>query len=268
MSVEKTFHFVFALMLAFTATLNAVESSTKSTEKAPAPQEQALTKGGHPVEAIVNGQKGESIKPKIGRWFGSQFAYRDEKGVFHDALATYQSKKDGVFLSHDEQRVTYKKGDLIFQAKNKGWYLAASENGKTGTISQGKNISRGSASSTIDALIQAVSEVGGRSVNGMLDSNICSVAQNYANKLARNCCQDGHAGMQSRAAQIGGSASEISGESWGWENGIEAHARECVKSWMGSSGHKQAMMSSHRRFCYAMAQGRNGKFYCVGLFAN
>lgn len=120
----------------------------------------------------------------------------------------------------------------------------------------------------IRALIRAVQKVGGDSVDGKLDPKICSIAMDYARDMAEQQYQDGHRGFGQRSSLLGGAASEITAESWGWERSLQAHADECVQSWLGSSGHRSSLMGEHPRYCYAMSRGRNGKYYCVGLFAD
>lgn len=140
-----------------------------------------------------------------------------------------------------------------------------------GRSSRGSNIlaSSGSLTSEERALVRAVEKVGGGSVEGRVDPTICAETRAYAQKMAQNRLQDGHVGFEERANAIGGSSqSEITAESWGWEGSVQEHADECVDSWMQSSGHADAMMRFQEDFCYSMAQGSNGRYYCVGLFTD
>jgi hypothetical protein len=118
------------------------------------------------------------------------------------------------------------------------------------------------------ALIRAVEKVGGKSVEGQLDPRICEQTRAYADKMASQQAQDNHAGSDERFHAIGGgAASEITAESWGSEHSIQQHADECVHSWLQSPAHAPALTGYHDRFCYSMAQGSNGSYYCTGLFA-
>lgn len=51
------------------------------------------------------------------------------------------------------------------------------------------------------------------------------------------------------------------------EQKLLVHAQSCVRGWMGSKGHKGVMDRKPRsgRFCYSMARGKNGTFYCAGI---
>lgn len=128
------------------------------------------------------------------------------------------------------------------------------------------------------ALANSVRKVGGKSVQGQFDPQLCNIVKPYAEKLARQNFQDGHKGMSQRSQQafkLGNSgASEITAESWGWEKSLQASADSCVESWLQSPGHKKAMMSPHKKYCYTMAKATESKpnrgapYYCVGFFAD
>ena len=125
------------------------------------------------------------------------------------------------------------------------------------------------------ALIEAVRRTGARSVQGRLDPEIVQMALRYAQKMARQGRQDGHAGWNGRFQYLlsqgggGGMPSEITAESWNFlGDSLETHAQSCVESWLQSPGHRADMMKFHGRYGYAMARGRNGVYYAVGIFAN
>ena len=125
------------------------------------------------------------------------------------------------------------------------------------------------------ALIEAVRRTGARSVQGRLDPEIVQMALRYAQKMARQGRQDGHAGWSGRFQYLlsqgggGGMPSEITAESWNFlGESLETHAQSCVESWLQSPGHRADMMKFHGRYGYAMARGRNGVYYAVGIFAN
>lgn len=125
------------------------------------------------------------------------------------------------------------------------------------------------------ALIDAVRETGAQSVQGTLDPELLEMAQQYAQRMANQQRQDGHAGFEqrfqylTRAGSGGSSASEITAESWSFLSPeLAEHARSCVKSWLQSPGHRADMMRFHGRYGYAMARGDNGVYYAVGIFVN
>jgi hypothetical protein len=129
-----------------------------------------------------------------------------------------------------------------------------------------KSVDAGNASEATKALVKAVANAGGRSVDGTLDPKICAITDQYAQKLASIQRLDNHDGSSDRAARIGGNASEIIAESYGIERSLEEHAASCVYGWEHSHGHKVQMDAYHPSFCYSMAQGNNGRYFCVGLF--
>jgi len=61
-------------------------------------------------------------------------------------------------------------------------------------------------------------------------------------------------------------AREVCAESWPGQPLVEA-AEECVHSWRQSSGHWDAVSSSHLLFGYDMKRGSNGIWYAAGIFA-
>lgn len=127
------------------------------------------------------------------------------------------------------------------------------------------------------ALILAVMETGAMSPLGRIDAKVCELSEPYAAKQAQRHAQDGHSGFGERYNRLtsngSGSvySSEITAESWPNQNlgtSLMAHARDCVKSWLQSPGHKADMMRYHSRMCYSMAAAEDGTRYCVGLFAD
>jgi hypothetical protein len=60
-------------------------------------------------------------------------------------------------------------------------------------------------------------------------------------------------------------AQEVVAESWGGETLVDA-CMECVNNWRQSSGHWDAVRSSHACFGYDIKRGRNGVWYATGIF--
>lgn len=81
----------------------------------------------------------------------------------------------------------------------------------------------------------------------------------------------GHHGWESRFHRINTQlpgdvvAQEVCAESWPAQ-GLWAAARECVRSWRQSSGHWNAVSTSHPYFAYDMKRGANGVWYATGIF--
>jgi hypothetical protein len=82
----------------------------------------------------------------------------------------------------------------------------------------------------------------------------------------------GHQGFDQRATDImrqipGSSPSEIAAVSWGGQTPVEA-AADAFKSWKQSPGHWKLCNSAHTYYGYAMALGKQGTYYSVGLFCD
>ncbi|MCE5268975.1 MAG: hypothetical protein LLG00_13940 [Planctomycetaceae bacterium] len=81
----------------------------------------------------------------------------------------------------------------------------------------------------------------------------------------------GHHAWESRFQRIisrlpgGFGAREVCAQSWPGEHLVEA-AIECVRSWRSSSGHWDAVRSSHTYSGYDMKRGDDGVWYATGIF--
>lgn len=49
---------------------------------------------------------------------------------------------------------------------------------------------------------------------------------------------------------------------------IEQAAWECVTGWAGSPGHWADISRPVQSYCYSMSKGKNGRYFCHGIFAN
>ena len=207
------------------------------------------------------------------KWAGKTLLYKTTNGHWRRAEKLVVKKKQGAFLSQGGQRVPYQPGDVIFKTRSFGWYksdageppVAATRLAGTGFVPSPES----------KALIDAVRATGAQSVQGRLDPEITRMATRYAQSMARQQRQDGHAGWSQRFSYLlsqgggGGAPSEITAQSWSdLGPSLEAHARSCVRSWLQSPGHRAEMMRYHGRYGYAMARGNNGVYYGVGIFAN
>jgi hypothetical protein len=250
--LSRPFPFVVAVVLVL-STIAAAEKVSYASE---------------PAATLTD--QGEAVQGMTGKWFGNRFGYVDAAGKWYYASATFTATEPKAFLlGLTKRKVTAEKGDLFFRARNGAWYLAAAKGAASSDDSTAEDSksedSKGGDAKTAGAA--APKKPSAASVKGRLDPTVCWYAQNYANTMAFQSGQDGHAGFDARFRALGSAASEITAESWGWERTLADHARECVKSWQASAGHRASMMAAHPRYCYAMAPSRNGKYYCVGLFA-
>lgn len=110
------------------------------------------------------------------------------------------------------------------------------------------------------ALIAELRKVKGlKSLNGKLNPTICARSKAYAKKMANGVGLN-HSDYSSRYGY-----SEVIAMNGGYKN----PAKSCVDGWLASrQGHREAILGSHREYCYAMAKSRNGTTYCIGNFKN
>lgn len=111
---------------------------------------------------------------------------------------------------------------------------------------------------------------GPRSAEGQWHPALVEEVRSHASYQASIRLQ-GHHGWASRFHRINSKlpgdvvAQEVCAESWAAQ-GLWAAARECVRSWRQSSGHWNAVSTSHPYFAYDMQRGANGVWYATGIF--
>ena len=205
------------------------------------------------------------------KWSNQTLLYKTQGGRWLAARKFVVADQQGAFLNQGRERVPYRPGDILFKTRRFGWYKAH----PLPTTAQAAPVSTPAfpVSPESLALIDAVRSTGGHSVDGKLDPKITQMAMSYAQRMARQGGQDGHAGWNERfhslIAQGHGAPGEITAQSWGSEgSSLDAHARSCVQSWLQSPGHRAHVMRYRARYGYAMARGSNGVYYAVGIFAD
>ena len=212
------------------------------------------------------------------RWSGDELLYQTRFGDWRAASHILVTHEEGAFTNQAGKRVEYVAGDVLFNTRTLGWFKSHPGDREL-AVADGEEFSPSDQTLPPDAdsraLIAAVRATGAQSVAGKFDPEIYEMAMRYAQKMARQGAQDGHAGWDRRfqylLSQGGGGRypSEITAESWNdLGPSAEAHARSCVEAWQQSPGHNADMMRYHGRYGYAMARGRNGVCYGVGIFAN
>ena len=134
-----------------------------------------------------------------------------------------------------------------------------------------KAAAQSKAASDNDAIIEAGKRWRVMSIStGRSDPTLMALADYYAKQQAAQGFQDGHRGWDQRMAYAqralpGYSGfSEITAESLPGKS-KEAHADELFYSWQRSPGHWGVANGRCRIFGYAMAMGRNGTCYGVGI---
>jgi hypothetical protein len=120
-------------------------------------------------------------------------------------------------------------------------------------------------------MVEAGQRLGVASIRtGRRDPLLERLAQGYANYMAARNAQGFHEGWSERYATATealrdySAFREISAESWPWQNEVQS-ATEMFTSWRQSPGHWSVANGPCRIYGYAMARGRNGTFYGVGI---
>ena len=119
-------------------------------------------------------------------------------------------------------------------------------------------------------MIDAAKKVPVKSVTtGEYHEKLQEIAQEYAEQMAAQCRQDGHAGWDRRTSRLRSrlpqyTYQEITAESWSWQDN-RASSHEMFHCWRQSPGHWSVANGPANVYGYAMARGRNKIFYGVGI---
>ncbi|NBX75607.1 MAG: hypothetical protein EBQ92_03570 [Proteobacteria bacterium] len=185
-----------------------------------------------------------------GRWNDGKFEYLDSQDDWIKAKAAYRTTDSGTFLDIDGNTVEYQKGDVLFKGIDDGWYKARKE---TPVISEEDpavpNPQNTELSETEKLVIKYTNEE--RMKRGLpalkVSSNLLNLSRQKSTNMARS--QNLSHGVSPRPA---------GGENIAWN---QANAREVVRSWMNSDGHRANILS--RRYSaigVGMAVG-NGPYW-------
>jgi len=131
------------------------------------------------------------------------------------------------------------------------------------------------------ALIEAVKKNGAKSADGGWSPALCEITRDWAKAMASryrvSTSPTGHDGFartpNSRSERALASTqamvvSEVLAATYGFEKTESEHANSCVLGWLESPSHRREVMSKHDNFCFSMAKGGDGKYYCAGIFTD
>lgn len=109
------------------------------------------------------------------------------------------------------------------------------------------------------------------STTGALHASLVTEAESHSQYQA-SIRRQGHHFWDMRFRRIGSmlpgiTPKEVCAESWPGQRLLEA-AIECVRCWRTSSGHWNAVRSSHPVWGYDMKRGANGTWYATGIFGD
>ena len=119
------------------------------------------------------------------------------------------------------------------------------------------------------ALAQAVSASGGRSVEGRETPLLCQLAHDQAVYMAeaQTVNHDNLDDEWSTVEEAGGyELQELIASAAG--GNLQAAASSCVQQWRNSQDYGAPMQSRWDNFCYDMVRGNDGQYYCTGMVAN
>lgn len=189
-----------------------------------------------------------------GRWTDTGFEYLDEKNNWVESKAAYRSTKDGTFLDINGNTIEYSKGDILFKAQDDGWYKARKEAPNVAPPQAPEdpavpNPDKIELSETERLVIKFTNEE--RMKRGLPALRVAPQLLKLSRQKSTN---------MARSQNLSHSVSPRpnGGENIAWN---QANAREVVRTWMNSDGHRANILS--RRYStigVGMAVG-NGPYW-------
>lgn len=171
--------------------------------------------------------------PKEGRFFEDTFQYRDKTGNWKSAALYYRTEKPGTFLNNQGETITYSKGDILFKVQGSGWF----------------RFEEVELTEVERLVIQFTNEE--RVKRGLPALKVSPRLQDLSRQKARNMAR-------SQNLSHGVSPRPPGGENIAWN---QANAREVVRAWMNSSGHRANILNARYSVIgVGMAQG-NGPYW-------
>jgi hypothetical protein len=185
-----------------------------------------------------------------GRWAEGKFEYLDSQDNWIKAKAAYRTTESGTFLDIEGNTVEYQAGDVLFKGTDDGWYKARKE---TPVVSEEDpavpNPQNTELSETEKLVIKYTNEE--RMKRGLpalkVAPNLLNLSRQKSTNMARS--QNMNHGVSPRPP---------GGENIAFN---QANAREVVRAWMNSDGHRANILS--RRYStigVGMAVG-NGPYW-------
>ena len=173
-----------------------------------------------------------------GRWYANDYQYKDGRGQFQYAKNAYIAKEDGKFRDGDKgtgkRRIAYKKGDILFEIKDLGWFKAQGNAPKIEFPAYAVEILRLVNTARANAGLRPVT------MTPFLNQR----SQNYSNLMARSNGKVHHNLPGREPCQFENVA------------GGQQTAQDVFNSWMTSQGHRENILNpSVRTMGIALARG-------------
>ncbi|MFM8269298.1 MAG: CAP domain-containing protein [Pseudomonadota bacterium] len=177
-----------------------------------------------------------------GRWTEDGFEYQDEKDNWIEAKAAYRATENGTLLDIDGNTVEYSKGDILFKAQNDGWYKARKERPQSAAPAVPvapvvpddpavPNPKKVELSETERLVIKYTNEE--RMKRGLPALQVASSLLNLSRQKSANMAR-----LRNMSHSV--SPQPNGGENIAWN---QANAREVVRTWMNSDGHRANILS-------------------------
>lgn len=205
---------------------------------------------GRPVAVTPSTQ---APQDKKGRWYNGVFQYQNEKGDWIKPLLSFRSDRSGSFLTRQGITVDYSSGDFLFKTADSGWFKAE----KTIPVVQEEiqedpalpNPQGVELNDIEREVIQLTNQE--RMKRGLPALMVSGPLLNLSRQKSTN---------MARTKNLSHSVSPRppGGENIAWN---QANAKEVVRSWMNSEGHRANILS--RRYStigVGMALG-NGPYW-------
>lgn len=184
------------------------------------------------------------------RWLDGSLQYLDQNDKWIKTETYYRADKDGTFLNQEGGTVEYRSGDLIFRTPSSGWFKA---HGKP-PIEREENPlvpnPDGVPLNEVETLIiQFTNEE--RVKRSLPALKVSGNLQKLTRQKAQNMAKAHNLSHQVPPLPIGG-------ENIAWN---QANAKEAVRSWMNSDGHRANILSRRYSTIGAGMSVGNGPYW-------
>ncbi|NBV49973.1 CAP domain-containing protein [bacterium] len=210
----------------------------------------AVVPAGRPIAVTPSPQAPQDRK---GRWYNGVFEYQNEKGEWVKPLLSFRSDRAGSFLTREGITVDYSSGDFLFKTTESGWLKAEKnipvvqeevQDNPTLPNPQGVELS-----DIEREVIQLTNQE--RMKRGLPALVVSGPLLNLSRQKSTNMARTKNLSHSVAPRPPGG-------ENIAWN---QANAKEVVRSWMNSDGHRANILS--RRYStigVGMALG-NGPYW-------
>ena len=209
-----------------------------------------VTPAGRPISANTSAQ---APKDRKGRWYNGVFQYQNEKGGWVKPLLSFRSNRSGSFLTQQGITVDYSSGDFLFKTADSGWFKAERDIPVVQEEIRGNpslpNPQNVELSDIEREIIQLTNQE--RMKRGLPALIVSGPLLNLSRQKSTNMARTKNLSHSVAPRPPGG-------ENIAWN---QANAKEVVRSWMNSDGHRANILS--RRYStigVGMALG-NGPYW-------